>query len=180
MVTFNPDLSVSKDASIPIIHGYESIVVNRHPEAYGKLAKYRALIQNCDRRYLWHAVYAYDIRFWASCGVNKFFDFDHTDVTLYTTVLDATAIKASGRQCARCRSYDHQVRECPFPEETSMVLASMADKKSRTHTKDKWFHDNTEGCNNYQYGRCYFAGCKRAHVCRKCHGPEPSYKYKCE
>ena len=82
---------------------------------YSKFPKYRSLIQQCDRRYLWQSVYSYDVQFRAKCGAKKSFDFDNMDVTLYTTLLDGTAIRGGGKQYARCRSYDHFVKNSPFP-----------------------------------------------------------------
>ena len=36
------------------------------------------------------------------------------DTTLYTTILDASALRAHPKQCAHCKSFDHLVRDCPF------------------------------------------------------------------
>jgi len=161
---------------------YEQVIIEKRPDMYFRLVKYRTLIQQCDRRYSWHAIYSYDIQFRAKCGAKKSFAFDELDVTLYTTILDATAIRSGGgRQCLRCRSYDHIVRECPFPEEATLAQTSEKKQKSQPFRgKDKWFHRNIEGCNNYQFGRCFFTGCKRAHVCQNCRGPEPLYKCGCD
>ena len=160
---------------------YEQVIIEKHPQMYPKLVKYRTLIQQCDRRYLWHSIYSYDVQFRAKRGAEKSFAFDELelDVTLYTTILDATSIRGgNSRQCLRCRSYDHIVRDCPFPEGTTM--AETAEKKQKSQQQDKWSHRNVEGCNNFQYGRCFFAGCKRAHVCQKCRGPEPLYRCACD
>ena len=160
---------------------YEQVIVEKHHSVYSKFAKYRSLIQQCDRRYVWQSVYSYDVQFRAKCGAKKSFDFDNMDVTLYTTLLDATAIRGGGKQCARCRSYDHFVKNCPFPEEYSLAQTAKTKPQQRgTPSKDKWFHQNIEGCNNFQNGRCFYAGCTRAHVCRRCRGPEPFYKCPCE
>ena len=43
-------------------------------------------------------------------------------------------------------------------------MAETAEKKQKSKQKDKWSHRNVEGSNNFQYGRCFFAGCKLAHV----------------
>ena len=63
---------------------YEQVIIEKHPQMYPKLVKYRTLIQQCDRRYLWHSIYSYDVQFRAKRGAEKSF-------ALYTTILDATA-----------------------------------------------------------------------------------------
>ena len=40
--------------------------------------------------------------------------FDQLDQTLYTTILDATALRSDARRCARCKGYDHLAPECPL------------------------------------------------------------------
>ena len=65
------------------------------------------------------------MQFRAKRGAEKSFAFDELDVTLYTTNLDATAIR--GGNSLQCRSYDHIVRDCPFPERTTM--AETAERK---------------------------------------------------
>ena len=39
---------------------------------------------------------------------------DVLDTTLYTTILDASALRAHPKQCTRCKSFDHFVSDCPF------------------------------------------------------------------
>ena len=56
---------------------------------------------------------------------------------------------------------------------TMMSNASKYRKKTRDTTV-RWFNNGIEGCNNYQLERsCSYPGCRRAHVCRSCRGPDP-------
>ena len=67
----------------------------------------------------------------------------------------------------------NSVQDCPFPSRNPMEENKKGQKGK---TSERWFHNNTEGCNNYQSGKCVFPGCKRAHVCHQCRGPDPFYK----
>jgi hypothetical protein len=155
----------------------------KHPDTYAKLLGYRELIQSCDTKYQWYAVSTYDMRFRCDLGRRKSFAFDSMDTTLFTTIFDSTAVKISAKTCLRCRSYDHFVSNCPFPAETSASRSSSANKMSRSQDRSKpvqqlWYHEGREGCNNFQTRNCYYSGCRRAHVCKKCKGPDPFSKCK--
>jgi hypothetical protein len=88
-------------------NAYEKVLMTKHPDKYTKFVEYRELIQNCNAKYQWHAVASYDIRFRAKLAKDKSMDYDKVDTTLFTTIFDATAIKASAKSCLRCKSYDH-------------------------------------------------------------------------
>ncbi len=78
------------------------------------MSDYRTLITKYDKRYHWNAVQAFDMQHRASLS-RKSVNFMEVDFTLQAQVLDATAIKTGAPRCHRCRSFDHNVRECPFP-----------------------------------------------------------------
>jgi len=158
-------------------NNYELIVLEANPHVFDKMITYRALIQACDKKYVWSAVYAYDLQFRSKCGTTHSFAFDSIDSSLYVSILDATTIKQL-RRCHRCKSTDHEVKNCPFPEEVSQVGSDQKKKAQRSYP-EKWYHENKEGCNNYQTGRCNLPGCRRAHVCRRCRGPDPLHRCKC-
>ena len=41
--------------------------------------------------------------------------------------------------------------------------------------QDRWYHNNREGCNNFNAGWCrYTTVCMHAHVCKICCGPQPN------
>ena len=165
-------------------NGYERAIMAKYPDMYEKLVGYRELIQTCDTKYQWHAVSTYDMRFRHDIGKCKSFAFDTMDTTLFSTILDATAVKVSAKTCLRCRSYDHFVSNCPFPAEASGSRSS-SDNTITAQSQDKrrspqpvWYHEGREGCNNFQSASCFYSGCKRAHVCKKCKGPDPFSKCK--
>ena len=159
-------------------NNYEIMLIDSNPNVYKKCVEYRKFIQLCDQKYVWHAIAAYDVRFRAKLALENSLEFDQIDTNLYVSILDATAVKSGQKTCHRCKSYDHLVNNCPFPAE--YTLAEEKEKKSkRKISTEKWFFENKEGCNNFQTGNCTFPGCKRAHVCKRCRGPEPAYRCKC-
>ena len=160
---------------------YEMVLLEKHPECYQELIQYRSFIQDCDRKFNWSAVYAYDIRHRSTCACKKSLCFSKVDVNLYTTVMDATSIKKGAAQCYRCKSFDHLVQECPFQASAPMEANPKEGSKVQRNrqTPDRWYHNNQEGCNNFQFGKCTFGqSCKRAHVWKQCKGPDPYYKCK--
>ena len=159
---------------------YERIIVLANPHRYGEMAKYRCVIHQASRKFIWSAVYAYDFRFRqesARVGGRRFDILDHS---LYTTTLDATALRKDAKQCFRSKSFNHETRECPF--HPASALETPAQKKSPSNPQgtyrpaqpwklEKWFHVNCEGCNLFQRHACNpGTGCKRAHVCKACRG----------
>lgn len=154
---------------------YEQVVITANPGTYIHLCSYRQFIQECDRKFTWNAVYAYDVRHRCKMGNVKSLEFDNIDQELYTTILDATAVKKGQVTCFRCKSPNHVVQRCPFPAEMPMGPQQETPKETQHKRKPptKWFHQGKEGCNNFQYGKCVNAECVRAHVCKQCRGPEP-------
>ena len=155
-------------------NNYEELLMSKKPELYSYLSAYRSFIHNCDKKYLWHAIYAYDCRHRAKLASSHSWEFHHVDNDLYITIFDASTVKRSAKQCFRCKSLDHPVQECPFPAPNSME--ENKKKPSSKGSRYKWIHQGKEGCNNYQYGRCTETSCPRAHVCRSCRGPEPFHR----
>ena len=163
-------------------NGYERVIMSKHPDVYSKLVDYREIIQNANAKYQWHAVSTYDIRFRTELAKTRSFNFNELNSTLFTTILDATAVKYSAKTCLRCKSYDHFVSNCPFPAEPAITRSPSDAHAQRSNPSKRpsqpWFHEGNEGCNNYQTGNCHFSSCKRAHVCKKCKGPDPMFKCK--
>ena len=155
-------------------NNYELVLMAKHPNIYKKLVAYRDLIQNCDKNFKWNAVMKYDMRFRAKRGESNNFDFDIVDTTLYATIFDATAVKSTWKTCLRCNASDHLVADCPFPEEHQVAENASKYRKKTHDTTVRWFNNGIEGCNNYQLEHsCSYPGCRRAHVCRSCRGPDP-------
>ena len=98
--------------------------VNRYllkpiPELYLGLLEYRQLIQECDSKYTWSAVYTYDVRY-----RSKLASFGTMDSELFVTILDATAVKSGPLACFRCKSHEHKMASCPFLAFQSSMEAS--------------------------------------------------------
>ena len=154
-------------------NSYEQLLISEKPELYNRLVCYRRFIQSCDVKFMWHATYSYDCRFRAKLAQAHSFQYDQIDYDLYITIFDTTAVRRNAKTCFRCKSLEHSVQDCPFPSRNPMEENKKGQKGK---TSERWFHNNTEGCNNYQSGKCVFPGCKRAHVCRQCRGSDPFYK----
>ena len=114
-------------------------------------------------------VYLCDVCFRMKLGSSRSFDSHVVDNDLYFTIVDNTVVRKNAMLCFRCKSYEHVVTSCPFPSEYE------ANKSSKKIQKgfEKWFHHGNEGCNNYQFGKCTFSNCSRAHVCKQCRWPDP-------
>ena len=95
---------------------YEMEIVSARPERYLELAAYREQIQLANRKFCWPCVYMFDVQTRTRVASRKDTDvsLDVLDTTLYTTILDASALRAHPKQCTRCKSFDHFVRDCPF------------------------------------------------------------------
>lgn len=159
---------------------YEALLVGAKPELFPGMLAHQQLIQKCSHKYNWHAVYTYDMRFRANLATTKSFAFQTVDTELFVTILDSTAVKQNAQRCFRCKSFEHGVGECPFPAEHSLAKEAKT-AKSFTSTKqgntfEKFYHNGQEICINFQQGRCSFAQCKRAHVCKGCRSNEPQSK----
>jgi len=160
-------------------------IVSTQPERYLELAAYREQIQLANRKFRWPSVYLFDVqtRVHAASRKDAQARLDVLDTTLYTTILDASALRLHPKQCTRCKSFDHLVRDCPFlAQEKPQEAASGPSKPSVTGTSatdtwklQKWFTAaGQEGCNLYQRKWCNLGeACKRAHVCKACRGDHP-------
>jgi len=162
---------------------YEALVVDVAPLRYKELARYRDVIQKANRKFVWSAVYNYDVQFHLSLNLNTSARFDTVDTTLYTTILDSSAVRKEGISCQRCKSPNHLVRDCLFRAKTALG-ENQGAKKLSSHPRpdsgqptyawkyEKWFTSNgKEGCNLFQRNSCHQGTeCKRAHVCKAYRG----------
>ena len=174
---------------------YEKLVMAAKPERYLELATYREQIQFANRKFCWSPIYMFDIHsrmaYASKVSRDPHARLDILDTTLYATVLDASALRPHPRQCSRCKSFDHLVRDCTFPAPDQMEETSPAHKPSgygrnisgnrpfgdqlSAWKYAKWFSPSgQEGCNLFQRKTCYQgANCKRAHICKTCRGDHP-------
>ena len=153
---------------------YEALLVSARPHIYANLSSYRRFIQASDRKYNWHAVLSYDLRYRTDLARTRSFNYSKLNNDLVVSILDATAVKSDLHRCYRCRSVEHVVQECPFPAAHKMETNSK-EKKSYKQFKP-WYHQGKEGCNNFNYGKCNFSQCNRAHVCKGCRSADPFIK----
>lgn len=117
---------------------YEHTLVVTYPALYPKLATYRQLIQQCDKKFTWQAVLNYDEQFRCRLAARNSLEFDKIDITLYTVTFDCTAIKSHIR-CFRCKSTHHEVKWCPFQEG-----AAMAAHQTAATTTDSPVHERED------------------------------------
>ena len=166
---------------------YEMEVVSSRPERYLELAAYREQIQLANRNFRWPSVYMFDgqTRIKVASRRDGKMRLDILDTTLYTTILDASALLAHPKQSTRCKSFDHMVRDCPFlAQERPHEAAGDPSKSSATSSQfssstasdfwkyQRWFSAaGQEGYNLYQRKLCHLGdACKRAHICKACRG----------
>ena len=93
------------------------------PSRYTELALYREQIQFANRKFRWPSVYMFDIHSrmaYAKQIQLGSASLDVIDTTLYATVLDASALRPHPRQCSRCKSFDHLVKDCTFLAQDQM------------------------------------------------------------
>ena len=143
-------------------NNYERLMINYHRsfELYEHMSEYRSFICNCDRKYMWSAITAYDIRHRAQLS-RKSVEFSVLNVSLQAQLLDASAIRNNVSRCLRCKSFDHQVNECPFSQTAPRTTAVAPQKKK------------PEICRNFNSLKCVTTDCPRRHVCRSCFGELP-------
>ena len=163
---------------------YEMEIVSAQPERYLELAAYREQIQLANRKFRWPCVYMFDVQTRTRAASRKDIRLDVLDTTLYTTILDTSALRTHPKQCTRCKSFDHLVWDCPFlAQEKPQEVAEPAGTSSQfpaASVPDSWKFDRwftatgQEGCNLYQRKWCNLGDtCKRAHLCKACRGDHP-------
>jgi len=146
---------------------YEELLIKYHPRGaalYPDLAAYRRTIQEAHEVHRWKAVYGYDTAFRLDLARRLSLQYNIIDTRLYISNLNAKTLRDDGQRCFRCQSTGHPVRDCPFPE---------GQQGQATKVKE------AEICNNFNDKYCTFASCKRRHVCRRCHGPQPASECDC-
>ena len=158
---------------------YEALVMDVDPRRYKELVRYRDVIQKANRKFMWSAVYNYDVQFRLSLTPSA--RFDAGDTTLYTTILDSSAVRKESVSCQRCKSSNHLVRDCLFCVKPALEENQSAKKTSSRPRTDPsqqtstWKYENwftitgKEVCNLLQRNSCQQRiECKRAHVCKAC------------
>ena len=111
----------SFDVWLQVWTKYEMEIKSARLERYLELASYREQIQLANRKCRWPSVYLFDIQTGVHVASRKDAQahLDVFDTTVYTTILDASALRLHPKQCIRCtrmysKSFDHLVQDCPF------------------------------------------------------------------
>jgi hypothetical protein len=156
--------------------GYEEVLVEADQGRYPQLVDYRIFIQTCAARFWWNAVYSYDVRNRAKKSMSRSLEFHIMDNDIYCTSMDASTTRTNIRQCNRCRSIWHVVKDCPFPEEVAVVTSTRTPQnqaQSRQNPVNYSRRVSQQACYNWNAGRCNNNPCSRLHVCERCGGPDP-------
>jgi hypothetical protein len=151
---------------------YEKLLISYHGmHLYDTMWEYRKFICECDRKFNWASVAVYDIRHRAKLS-RKSVNFSEPDVDIQSQVLDSTAIKSGASRCYRCKSFDHTVSECPFPQ-VAPKGAQMQAKVKKGDGSVSSQGNSYQVCRNFNGLRCVLTSCPRRHECRSCHGDLP-------
>jgi hypothetical protein len=172
--------------------GYEELLLEADFSRYKSCVGYRLFIQKQNAVYNWAAVEQYDVRFRHNLSMSRSLDFNKTDTDLGFSIFNTTSLRPNPQGCFRCKSLLHHVRDCPFPEGSSVEKTPNSQKNSsrgyknynydnappRQNNNQSRFGNNyarsREVCYNFNSGRCNDASvCGRLHVCSGCGGPDP-------
>lgn len=180
----------SFDTWLQAWNAYEKVVMAAQPSRYTELASYREQIQFANRKFRWSSVYMFDIHsrmaYAKRIQLGNSASLDVIDTTLYATVLDASALRPHPRQCSRCKSFDHLVKDCTFlaqdqmeenspQKSTGYGARTSVGNQNLSWKYTRWYSPTgQEGCNLYQRKACsQGTNCKRAHICKSCRGDHP-------
>lgn len=173
----------SFDTWLQAWNAYEKVVMAAKLSRYTEFASYREQIQFANRKFRWSSVYMFDIHprmaYARQIQLGNSTSLDVIDTTLYATVLDASALHLHPRQCSRCKSFNHLVKDCTFLARDQMVENSpqkstgygaktAVGNQNLSWKYTSWYSPTCqEGCNLYQREACYQGvNCNRAHICK--------------
>ena len=86
-------------------------------------------LQKATRKFICKAVYNFDMQFYMSLADKPSLQFDQVDSTLYTTILDSSAVRKESILCQRCKSEFHLGRDRSFRAKTT---------KKKIRAQRKW------------------------------------------
>jgi hypothetical protein len=151
--------------------GYEEILVSHDPGLYPQLSAYRTFIQTCAAKYTWPAVCSYDVRNRGKHSMNKSFEFNIIDNDIYITTMDSSTARQNIRNCARCKSIWHVIKDCPFAEAGTLAPGARQQPASSSNQRptaaSNTRNASTQVCFNWNAG-CCIPPCVRRHVCEGC------------
>jgi hypothetical protein len=156
---------------------YEELLIQHDPSLYTGFCAYRIFIQTCAAKYWWPAVYFYDVRNRSNHAMHHSFQFDHIDQDIYVTTMDSTTVRQNIKNCSRCKSIWHVVKDCPFQEDSPVASGprqpSQHTRPQANATRLERQNISNQICYNWNAGRCTANPCQRRHVCESCGGPDP-------
>ena len=155
---------------------YEQLLIDYDPSLYTGFCEYRTFIQICAAKYWWPAVYSYDVRNRSKHAMRRSFQFDNIDHDIYVTTMDSTTVRQNIRNCNRCKSIWHVLKDCPFQEGDPMASGTRQtpqQKPQATAARIERPSVASQICYNWNAGRCAANPCQRHHVCETCGGPDP-------
>lgn len=152
---------------------YEQLMISYHGiQLYSVMVQYRMLIMSYDRKYTWPSVAMLDMRHRLFLS-KKSVCFVDIDPVLLSSVFDPTSVKMGAPRCLRCKSFDHFVSECFFPENSPVPSAGSAQKPKQKSFKQNQSSAAQEICQNFNALRCVFPTCRRLHICKVCRSDLP-------
>ena len=150
--------------------------MSHNPDLYPQLSSYRTFIQTCAVRYTWPAVCSYDVRNRGKHSMHRSFDFNVIDNDIYITTMDSSTARQNVRNCSRCKSIWHVIKDCPFAEAGTLAPGTRQQTTSspnqRPTSAGNSRNTSQQVCFNWNAGRCV-PPCVRRHVCDGCGGPDP-------
>ena len=151
-----------------------AVLVSRFPEKAAELFAYQATIVRAERNYEGTRWVLYDRQFRREALARKDLNWSQTDSRLYNEAFTGRA--RSIARCAFCLQDDHTSSECPKNPSRPWAdwLPTQALAWSTPPPIPAQGSAPTEVCRRYNDGRCKYAKCRFAHLCKICFAPHPS------
>ena len=160
---------------------YTRVMVSYHGmEMFLPMSQYKTQILNWEKRYLWKAVYSFDIYHRGDLANRNSVNFMDIDALEAINALDTAMLKLNVTRCDVCRSFDHISRACPFapnmPPQPFRWAPGPYGAGGRQQSLVPRFNVQQhvpEICLNWNAQRCGNSQCGRIHCCKGCNGDMP-------
>ena len=138
---------------------YEQIMVSHYGmDIYREMAEYKKYIIEQDKKYFFHAVYAYDVKHRSALGGKSLY-FNTLSPTLYHQCFEARSAKVTN-ETGNKQVMMQVEQETPFQQPPATE-----QKAKRVKSKSICFKFNDLLCTDM--------ACTRRHICRGCRGEKP-------